>query len=630
MSSSSQSISGSMAKNMEFVLGKVYKSPDETQEELMEGCRRYLQLLEDAATEKPDSEAKIKFDDVKKVLSNAVEIFSAVSEGDGDQLVRSGLSFIMTMASLGGPEGSLSSPMWSLFSSIFKMLFQSKEDGIPSKITKIVEGELQQFKFDSLKTRGAGVCGVLQVMFEELQHFHSEFRKKGTCGYRGLVPGRLDGVCELMSELKYFAEEKFHTLAGNFTSGSSEGETKCLTCLVAYCYIASMYGMVLSWNKILCLEMSATVADGVLADEAKTLLESTSMAGDQLTGAKEEAIALIESGNVVDAKLSGVKDEAKAILDSATKAELLESASMASAELTGVKDEAKALLESTNVMGGMKGEAKALVASATLASAKLDGMREDARALLEFLSDEEMLGPAGWWLGKLHVMELYRKAPMFFNPIERFRQVIGLPLTTYSITKASAALKKCTPSDRAQAGDKPQSPTIQNLCPLFSKPDAGDCFLNPNDANESDRHFCLVNSTRWPVCFFTSTTFIGEAKPYSDFLHCCSDFSKSNVHKVISGVLTVGESFKELGDMKNVQYIQFKSSSFGIATKLVPFYDSHLDLMIQRTDCAKSFIYNNRFCIVRGERKERKCGKLHRFFIEEFDTAKLKAQTVHY
>ena len=614
-----------MAEMMDFVLNRVYNTPDEKQKELMDGCRKQLQLLEEAVKEKPESVAKARYDTVNKSLIEAVEVFNAIDAGDSSQLVQSGLSFIMTVASLAGPSSSMVGPICTLLSSIFAVLFQNKGGRIHTKITKVIELELQQFKFDSLRARGAGLGGVVQLMIEELQHFHSEFREKGTCGYKGLEPARLDSVCELMGEFKYQAEEMFRSLAGTFTHSTGEGEIKCLTCLVGYCYVASIYIIVLSWNKILSLEISASMFDGV-AGEAKALLTSASLANAQLAGVKDEAVALLESGSVADDMLAGVKDEARVILESATKA-LLESASMADAELTGVKDGARALLESASIVGpkltGAKEGCKVLLESAALADTKLTGVKDDATALLDFLSDEEMLGPAGWWLGKLHVMELYRKAPLFFTPIERFRQVIGLPTTSYTVAKATAALKKCTATDKSQ-------PSIQFLWPLFSKPDAGDNFLNPNDANENDRHFCVVNNTRWPVCFFSNTMFMGEAKPYGELLHCFNDFTKSNIHKIFTGVITVGESFRDLNNMKNVQYIQFKSSSSGVATKLVPFYDSQLDITIQRTDYAKSFFYNNQFYIVRGERKERKCGKLHRFFIEEFDAAKLKAQTVHY
>lgn len=524
---------------LNVVVQNVYEQPDAKQKQLITECHSQLKTMESNAKQSgADSKRKARYETAGKAMSDAVNIFDAIDRGDTGQLVQSGLSLISNIASLAGPEGALIGAICTLLSSIFAV-FQPKKESLPSQIKKIIKAELQNFKFDMLKDKGAGLSGVGQLIIEEIQYFHKEFIENGTCGYKGFEPSRLDNEYELMSELKSLAEKKFGALA---ECDSDKDEIKdhvrhCLTCLVGYSDIACIYIMVLSWHKILSSEMKLP------------------------TG-------------IIDVKLEEVTDGAKAFLG--------------------------------------------------------------------FLSDKEMLGPAGWWEGKLHIMEEYRETPSFLLPIERFQQVIGLPLASYSTKDASDALKKCMSDAAAE--------TRSYLEPKFSRADAGDDFFHRND----NHYFCLVNNTRWPVCVFSGLIasnrnlleFRDEIQPHQILVHPCANVKKSTYFSS-SGVFTVGESLKELSHMKNVQHIEFALSNpqhvwagdyyKKILTNPVPKYsEEHLkttyyDDLQTPFDHAKSFVYNNQFCIVKGKlkrgRDHDKEFTLYRFFIEEFDTEKLKERT---
>ncbi len=80
---------------------------------------------------------------------------------------------------------------------------------------------------------------------------------------------------------------------------------------------------------------------------------------------------------------------------------------------------------------------------------KIEKAIGDAKSFLGFLSDEKgMLGPAGWWLGKLRVMKQYRENPSIFASVEKFRKFLGCDLTTYPIDRSTKVLQICNSADR--------------------------------------------------------------------------------------------------------------------------------------------------------------------------------------
>lgn len=248
--------------------------------------------------------------------------------------------------------------------------------------------------------------------------------------------------------------------------------------------------------------------------------------------------------------------------------------------------------------------------SITMIDDKLKHVTEKSKAFLGFLSDSELLGSAGWWLGKLHVMELYRKKLETFSRIEMFRKHIDLPPTDYSTKEASDALVWCT-----------SFPC--HLEPQFSNHDAADTYKEDGDL------FCIVNNTCWPVCPFSS-----RLDPIIENLeaHQIAIIPREKVGK--SGVFMVGPpskdkagKVKKLQDMHGVYLIQFSLDPF-VATTPVPYYsEKDFPPVLLQLDYAKSFSYCEKFCIVKGEMKKHSKFKLYRFFIEEFDTEKLKKQT---
>lgn len=408
---------------MHIVLQYVYPNPNKEQLQLILDCKSQLQKMERDKKNRGCDSKKVKlYQAVDKLINDAVDVIKASKAKDYSEVAHSGLLLISNIASLTDPVASaLVGAICTVLSTIF-CAFWPWEENIASQIRKKIKAELQCFRFDLLRDRGAGLNGIGEMMLTELQGYHSEFVQQGKCEYPGFKPHDFDAVVGYMNELKDIADQQFSFLAEENGSTSKEEREDyakhCLTCLVGYSNVGSLYIMLLSWHKIL-----------------------SSATGNPV--------------GLIDRKLEEVKAEAK--------------------------------------------------------------------SFLAFLSDRKMLGPAGWWMGKLRVMLEYRKKLIYLVPIERLHQLLELPLTTYTAIVAINAFERCL----ADASGNARS----CLEPRFSNADAGDHHFNRGD----NHYFCLVNNTRWTVCIFSgliatkvnNLQFTAQVKPGDKHVHPCADVSKS-------------------------------------------------------------------------------------------------------
>jgi hypothetical protein len=253
-----------------------------------------------------------------------------------------------------------------------------------------------------------------------------------------------------------------------------------------------------------------------------------------------------------------------------------------------------------------------------LLEAQIEKAKNDAREFLGFLSDEDMLGPAGWWVGKLQVMKEYRETPKVFARVESFRALVGCSPTEYTVSVAEVQLNACIKSD------------LEKLAPSFRL----EFGLVPADND----YLLIVNSTRWPVCVFSGLVgrykneFKMEVEPHSHAVHPATERKKYSA----CGIITVGENMKELCHMKDIQYIEYGISNiwkWKIHTNPVDiFSEKHLkkaynDGLKSHKDDPKRFDYHGQMCMVQGIMLKNEKFCVSSICIEEFDEEDLKRST---
>lgn len=162
---------GDIYTQMNIVVKNVYQHDDAKQLEVLQECHSQLQKMESEAKQ---SGRKAAYEATGKAMNDAVNMIDAVRQENAGQAVRSALSLISNVALLAGPEGALVAAVLSVLSTIIAV-FQPKQESLVSQITKVIKAELESFKFDMLKDKGAGLTEVGQLMIDEVQYLHKEF-----------------------------------------------------------------------------------------------------------------------------------------------------------------------------------------------------------------------------------------------------------------------------------------------------------------------------------------------------------------------------------------------------------------------------------------------------------------------
>ncbi len=274
---------------------------------------------------------------------------------------------------------------------------------------------------------------------------------------------------------------------------------------------------------------------------------------------------------------------------------------------------------------------------------KISRAKAEAKMFLDFLSDENLLGAAGWWLGKLRVMAEYRAHPTLFAAVESFRESIGCTPTMYCIDKASTILEKCISAERSQ------------LTPKFAwqHNKAEYCLAHFGDALE------ITNNTPWLVDVFPATpndhdssdqalhiathNRVGTIQPGLGFVTDAAVQGQSSA----CGFITVGKEVNELNKSTDVYIIEYNLDTdsawyqhnkqhsistlptpslkiFELPEKFKAFKNSPPDF-----DDAKVFYYHEHMIFVQGRVVQKHHEKFvtYNIVIEDYDVEKLVKAT---
>ena len=261
---------------------------------------------------------------------------------------------------------------------------------------------------------------------------------------------------------------------------------------------------------------------------------------------------------------------------------------------------------------------------------KISRAKAEAKMFLDFLSDKNLLGAAGWWLGKLRVMAEYRAHLTLFAAVESFRESIGCTPTMYRIDKASAILEKCISAKRS------------HLTPKFAwqqqnKKDSTH-FLN-RDALE------ITNNTPWSVDVFPASmddsdhalhiathNRVGTIQPGLGFV---TDATKGDS----AGFITVGKEVNDLSKSTDVYIIEYHfamdsgviSTNYSISTLPTPSlkifelpekYKAFKNSLPKHDD-AKVFYYHEHMIFVQGRVVHHEKFVTYNIVIEDYDVEKL-------
>ncbi len=224
-----------------------------------------------------------------KPLENAID---AVNKKEIFDIVQAG---VILVANIGAIVGTVATgisfdwvvPVCKFFLStagVFISRSEQKTESVQSQIRRTIKKELHDFKFEMLGEEISRVMRVGELMADDLNYFLSNFLSNSKAcelyeGFSEISRTRLDELYLCMGNLKDNARKKFLVLKEESTDvkiGSTyarrkeiptkskileegtkserEGHAKqCLMCLTAYCNLASIYIMLLSQHKTLCI-----------------------------------------------------------------------------------------------------------------------------------------------------------------------------------------------------------------------------------------------------------------------------------------------------------------------------------------------------------------------------------------
>ncbi len=547
-----------------------------------EDVKKLINDTKVAISKLPEDQTKIYDDETKKAIEGAgntlastVTMIAAAVDGDWYAFAQNGLDVVsrlaMTVGVFFGPVGEIVgvaiAAVCEVVSSVIGF-FQPKGESLVSQIRRVIVEELKRYEFDEVtKRKVRGWCYVESTMIHELTFHLQKLIRTGKCSYTGFDPRQLDNEVELMGELTFLAEEEFTKMAEEVEANKKDA-TQCLSCIAGYTTVCWNYIMLLSMHKILCSHYNTKNA---LPQDA----------------------ASIEHVKIFDAKATS---DAKATFN------------------------AKATFDVSHAT-----EAR-FVDNIELLDSKIEKAMRDAKKFLGFLSDEGLLGPAGWWLGKLRVMIQYRRNPTVFTSVEYFRKFLGCdPSHYYSSVIPSILIRKSVLDECIQAGRKDLTPELQwnkeatLLDPFIAEllPEARSFFDSTPTRDITIYQFFNNSRLFMNIRFDTDSEHICIS-PYD----CASKHVDSRSNKITSGSLTIGK--EKVDNFSDVQIIEFGNATASSAQWLPrPVCMSVYANAFSVNEYAKLFYFHGEMYFVQGAIGRTSDAYVFSIVVEEFDVPKL-------